>query len=430
MSPMRSARRWVALLLPLLALSACGEEGPTEVGGALLPGGAIRTFEVLLDPSAWLVSDTAFSGYTRTFGSGFFVLADEFGGSLEANTLARFDVFRTIVLPDSAGVSRTDSMAVPFAGRIGLVIDTLASSARPLNFAAWSLTEEWDPRTATWALRVDSGGVRQSWSQPGGTRGTHVGSIAWTETDTVFIPVDSQTIALWMDTTTRAKGALVTLETPNSRAIAGDVFLRVDYHPSIRSDTVITTTIRPNERTFVFDPSLGTTSSTPRVGGVPAWRTIIRFRDGLDSLRIPCPDAPNCTLRLREVAMNYAALVLQPTPPPAGFIPEDSVRLGARILLVSDAVPLERSPLGDVAGVMVSAVPASVFASGATPPIELPVTTFLRRLASDTIAVANRPPPWVALVPVVEGSHFGVSTFAQNPRLRLVLTVATEVQIR
>jgi hypothetical protein len=128
--------------------------------------------------------------------------------------------------------------------------------------------------------------------------------------------------------------------------------------------------------------------------------------------------------------MNYAALVLQPTPPPAGFIPEDSVRLGARILLVSDAVPLERSPLGDVAGVMVSAVPASIFASGATPPIELPVTTFLRRLASDTIAVANRPPPWVALVPVVEGSHFGVSTFAQNPRLRLVLTVATEVQIR
>jgi hypothetical protein len=277
---------------------------------------------------------------------------------------------------------------------------------------------------------VDSGGVRQSWSQPGGTRGARIGSIEWTATDTVFIPVDSQTIALWTDTTTRAKGALVTLETPDSRAFAGDVFLRVDYHPSIRSDTVITTTIRPNERTFVFDPSLGTSSSTPRVGGVPAWRTIFRFREGLDSLAIPCPDTPNCTLRLRDVAMNYAALVLQPTPSPAGFIPEDSVRLGARILLVSDAVPLERSPLGDVAGVMASSVPASIFGSAATPPIELPITAFLRRLSSDSIPAANRPPPWVAVVPVVEGSHFGVSTFARNPRLRLVLTVATEVQIR
>jgi hypothetical protein len=79
---------------------------------------------------------------------------------------------------------------------------------------------------------------------------------------------------------------------------------------------------------------------------------------------------------------------------------------------------------------MASSVPASIFGSAATPPIELPITAFPRRLSSDSIPAANRPPPWVAVVPVVEGSHFGVSTFARNPRLRLVLTVATEVQIR
>lgn len=430
MSPVRVFRRWITLALPLLALAACGEEGPTEVGGALLPGGAIRTFEVLLDPSDWLVADTAFSGYNKPYGSGFFVTADQFGGSLEANTLARFDVFSTIVLPDSSGTSRTDSMAVPFAGRIVMVIDTLASSAPDLTFSAWELTEEWHPASATWTVRVDSGTIKSNWSQPGGTRGARIGTTDWMGTDTVFIPVDSQTIALWADTTNRAKGALVTLETPNSRVLAADVFLRVDYHPSIRSDTVITTTIRPTDRTFVFDPNLGTASSTPRVGGVPAWRTIFRFRDDLDALAIPCPDTPNCTLRLRDVAMNYASLVLQPVPAPAGFIPEDSVRLGARILLASEAVPLERSPLGDVAGVMTSSVAPSAFGAGGGSTIELPVTTFLRRLASDTIAAANRPPPFVAMVPVVEGSHFGVSTFAQNPRLRLVLTVATEVQIR
>src|SRR5690606_41249015 len=42
---------------------ACADEDPTGVGGPLVPGGAVRTFEIVLEAEDFLVSDTAVGGF-------------------------------------------------------------------------------------------------------------------------------------------------------------------------------------------------------------------------------------------------------------------------------------------------------------------------------------------------------------------------------
>jgi hypothetical protein len=101
-----------------------------------------------------------------------------------------------------------------------------------------------------------------------------------------------------------------------------------------------------------------------------------------------------------------------------------------RELLVTNFVPLERSPLGDVLGVMVRGAPASRFEEGAaTTRVEVPITDYVRAVVADT-AIGPRPGPHLALTSAAEGDLFGVATFGSRPVLRLVLTVATELQLR
>jgi hypothetical protein len=167
------------------------------------------------------------------------------------------------------------------------------------------------------------------------------------------------------------------------------------------------------------------------VGGLPAWRTLLQFRTGLDSLTVPCPDGPaGCRVSLAQTSVTHAALLLRPTTPPAGYATEDSVHIGVRLLLVDPLAPLNRSPLGDVAGLMERAVPRARVLDPGAAPLEVPITDFILAMTRDSAQVPERPLPYVALLSTVEGGAFGFATFEPAPRLRLILTVATELQLR
>jgi hypothetical protein len=438
-----SIRPWLytLLLAPVaFALHACGEESPTDVGGALLPPDALRTIEVILEPGEYYDIDTTFTGFDATRDADFLVIAHEFGGVLESNTLARFEVPTTIGAADSSGTVVTDTMPALIGGRVVIALDTTRSNVTlPVSIGLYSIDEAWDPASADWLNRIDTAGVTLPWSQPGGRGGTFIDSVVWSSAnvdsagnpvDSLVIDVDSQTIALWTDST-RAKGAVLAMETSGQRLRAADVLLRVDARPSFKPDTVVTITVRAASPIFIYDPQVQRQGNDLLVGGIPEWRTYLRWRSGIDTLSIPCPEVgPTCVVRLGEANINYAALILEITEPPAGFLPQDSARIITAPVLASPLTPLERSPLASSVGVGIEFLSPSRFVDPAADETDVPVTPFLRRLLADTTSDGQPVSPWMAMLPLVTGFDIGLAAFEPAPRLRLILTVARELQLR
>ncbi len=426
--------RRVALLAVLAVVSSgCGQESPTDVGGPLLPPEAIRTFEVILDPADYLVSDTAFSGYTKIIKGGYQIVANAFEGTLDARSMGRFGIPTVVAITDTLGAIQTDSTPHFVAGRFVVRIDTLRSTMpASAEFQLDRIEEDWDPATATWTMRVDSGGAQLPWSQPGGYGGTPIATIEWSPegTDSLVIPVDSQTIAAWSDTTTKARGAVLSLLTQNTRVRIADMLLRLDATSPLHPDTLFTSTVRPTVPTFVFQPELPANSSQPLASGSPGWRTFFRLRDDLRSLPVPCPLFDGCMIRLDQTSITSADLLLEPAEAPPGFAPQDSMLFETVAVYASDIIPLSRSPLGATVGVTAHQIAPDIFRNVVNPTdIPVPISAFIAGLVSaDT---ANAPPsPYLALLPYVEGADFGVVAFRKRPRLRLVLTIATELHLR
>ncbi|HUF70994.1 MAG TPA: hypothetical protein VMM79_20255 [Longimicrobiales bacterium] len=437
-------RTWLyaLLLAPLaFALHACGEETPTDVGGSLLPADALRTIEVILEPAAFYDIDTTFTGFAETRSAGFQIVAHEFGGVFESNTLARFTVPTRVSTLDSTGASVTDTMPALLGGRVVIAVDTSTSDVTlPVTIGLYRIEEEWDPVSADWNNRIDTAGVTLAWSQPGGRGGTFVDSVVWSmanvdtagnPVDSLVIDVDSQTIALWSDATMRARGGLIAMETSGARVRIADILLRVDVRPSVKPDTLLTVTVRPDTPRFIHDPQVQRQANEFLVGGIPEWRTYLRWRSGLDTVSLPCPQiSAGCVIRLADANINYAALILTLTEPPPGFLPQDTSRIITAPVLASTLTPLERSPLAPDVGVGIESLAADRFRNPVGDETEVPVTSFLRRLLADTTFDGAPVSPWMALLPILSGIDIGVAAFEPAPRLRLILTVARELQLR
>jgi len=425
----------------LVAL-ACADEDPTGVGGPLVPGGVVRTYEIVLDPEVFLVSDTTLGGFFTPDLVLYRVLASAYEG-VTANGLARFArPPSTVSYTTNTGATATDTMPSFIGGRVVVFLDTLRSVAPgPVELELHRVGEEWDPGSASWTLRVDSGGVQLPWTEPGGTSAALVGTATWDPAggDSVSFDVDSLTVALWADTLDASRGALIRVATPGSRLRSPSVVLRLNARPSARPDTVVTTSVGSIGGSFVYDPE-PLPGSELRIGGVPSWRSYFQVQR-LDTLTVPCPDEPagsGCVLRLNEVKVNYAALVLQPDATPGGFVPDDSLRIQARTVLAMPGVPLARSPLGSLAGAIAAPpIGPATFQPGASAgAIEVPLTQYIATLAAGRSPDDKTDPPqWFVLYASQESGLFGFGTFrdigsASPPRLRLIVTVATDVEIR
>ena len=430
---LKSLRRWLSFLFVLLVASACTDETPIEVGDDLLPSGDVRTFEVILDLAEFATYDTTFSGYALPQNAAFTVLANKFEGVLDANTLLRFQQPPPFInVRNPAGSIVVDSAPRYFAGRLVLRVDTLSSeSGPPLLVRGFRTAEAWHT-SATWDLRIDTGVVKLPWATRGGTRGAQFDTATWAAGDSIVLDVDSQTVAQWIDTTNAARGALIVAETPNTRVRVNSAVLRLSARSVIRPDTVVNLDVSAGTSTFIFNPQPPAPTEL-RVGGVPTWRTIIGIRQDLADLTFPCPGVSNCQVRLDRAHINRAELLLQPVRTPAGFILEDTTFTQVRTLSPSPGVPLERSPIGvDVCNLAARCIlsgrtfPQMFGNPPATAPIALDVSNYIFSLVDQSILDTNRPPFALVLLAPSEPNTFGFATFAQGPRLRLVLTAPVE----
>ena len=418
---MRKSMKHLTLLLAgVIALGACDREDPTEIGGVLIPDESVRTFEVILDASDFLVMDTAFSAFPPAQ-SNFITIANTFDGALNANVLERFRVTPIIGVPDSAGVIQIDSLPKLVSGRLIVKFDTIASARTgPVLLHLYRAGEAWDSTAVSWQNRA----AGTPWATAGGTRGVLLDTATFADGDSAVFDVDTATLRLWRDSTTQATGVLLTAESPNVRLRAATPFLFVDMRTSI-GDTIVTIPVPPFVTRVIYDPPVPAVSGDPRVGGVPSWRTILQLDPDFEDMEVPCPFSPTCRVRLRDASIARAELLLQPALSPPGFAPELPLTVLVYTLLPTPELPLVRSPLATGQGF--ATISNGSFRTAGAPPAPIVITSYVRSLVTpaDTTAFTTR------YLTLLQGgtATFGYGTFSGSPQLRLRLSVSQEIQL-
>ena len=89
-----------AILAAALTLGACGDEGPVGIE-SLVPEDLIQTFEVVLDAARFLTVDTTIGDFVDLDDLDYLLVAEDFGGALDAHSLMRFQVPVSFPVPPS-----------------------------------------------------------------------------------------------------------------------------------------------------------------------------------------------------------------------------------------------------------------------------------------------------------------------------------------
>lgn len=407
-------------------LTGCTDESPTSVGGDLI-GEGFQTFEVVLDAGTFLERDTTYDRLGTLNGAPFAFVAEAFAGELFAHTLFRVVPPEQVTYNNESGNSVTDTVFSVVGATLTLVVDTVGASEPPLLVELLEVTESWDAGSVTWEQRVDTADVVEPWSVPGGTTGQVLGVGAWATGDTLEIPLDSAAAAVWMDSAAADHGGLIRMASEGSRLRIQSLSLRFNARPE-GADTVVQAG-RAGANVIVATPEPPAPDGTElRVGGIPTWRSALRFRP-LADVQIPCsPGSVSCTVALRDVEISQAALLLQPTTV-AGHRIERPLQVEGRGVLRAPGVPVNRSPLSLATGTA-PALPPEAFAPAPDDDYQgaLPLTGFVRQNIEP--GEGRETVHWLALVargeqssPLFGYAEFGSILSADPPRLRLMVTV-------
>jgi hypothetical protein len=334
-----------------------------------------------------------------------------------------------VVNADGATVLDSDLHYV--SGFIVMAFDTVNSVySGPVSLDLSTLEEAWDSRSASWAFAVDTVADQRPWTDPGAGPATPAATAVWDPAfaDSVVFALDSMEVARWADSADPTRGARVDVTTDGVQLKLNRVYMRLSIRPGLDPDTLVTDTVRLTEGTVVYDPP-PSTPLEPRVGGAPAWRTVmgimVPLLTGPPELcaAVGCPYAPE------SGNISYAALVLTSQATEAAFEPVDTVRIDVRSVLSPATLP--KSPLGpSQTGGLGTLLEPELFGVSAGSEVEIPITAFMRTLLGGPGASGLAPPSTLALTSVAEPLSLAFASFAGPtdpgaPVLRLVLTVGT-----
>lgn len=434
----RSMRRLVPLLAAAV-LAGCQDEVPLVVGPALSPVDPL-TFEVILPWSEFASEARVFGGFGRASETGRGVLAHEFAGTLEARTLVRLQPFPDVVeVLDSLGTVLPDTAVAFFSASLIVTFDTTShTNTGPVLLEVGRIAQEWDPRTATWELAVDSVGHQVPWAEPGAGPVIPLRESFWLP-DTgaeAFFGLDSATVALLGDTTRTDRDLRISLSTAGERLDVESVRIQLHGRPSINQDTTLFLDVGARNLTFIYTPEPPPPGDELRVAGVPAWRSVVTLDLPQSVAGTPAVCARvSCPIPLTAADINHAGILLTTTASPPAFILTDTLPVDVRAVLAPELLP--KSPIGSPLFVdtLGSPVGTPVPPQTGTPVgIELPVTPIVRSLLANVSLGGFRPTPSIALIELIEPRTFGFASFVGpghpgEPRLRLVITVSQPVTL-
>lgn len=424
--------------LTALGVAACGDLTPTSVDPALLPEEPI-TVEVRI-PWDQFGSDLAsYGGYGSASAVGTGFAAHEFGGSLEARTLVTLGALpASASVRDTTGTAVTDTDLRVLQGRVMAVVDTIGTVASgPVTLQIGMIGQAWDPTSATWDAALDTLGDTQPWTEAGAGPVDNVLTTVWdpAQGDTAIFALDSAQVALWTDTASTNQGIRLDAVTSGVRVKVLTVLLQADVQPSVNPDTTVVISATRSGLTFIYTPQPPAPDGSIRVGGTPAWRTVldVRVPATLNGPSALC-DAVGCPLTLTADQVSYAALVLRTRRSDPAFQPSDTVNVDVRPVFDRSAMP--KAPLGN--SLLTSSIgrrlSPDLFGSGEGSEVEIPVTAFVRQLLGADTTAAYPPPTTLALLSTYEplsityASFFGPGT-PEAPVLKLIVTSGPAVQL-
>lgn len=433
--PLRVA---VTGLLSCAILAGCEDDLPVGVGELPLPGEPV-TVEIEIPWSDFASNLEVFGGYgspetlTETF------LANRFADTLDARTLVRFAAYpRSVTVFDTTGAQRPDSSLTFIGGRLVAFFDTAASTnAGPVTLGLGRLQQEWHPRTASWEAAVDTINDLRLWTEPGGGPVVHIDNATWDPAlgDSAVFVLDSTSVDAWSKTDDLSSGARMDLLDPGSRLHVNGVVLRLDVRPSSNPDTIVQATAESRTETFIYSPFPDPPPDGVRIGGAPAWRTVLDVAIPRELTGPPelCA-AVSCPFTVEPGHISFAALRLTSRTSDAAFQPTDTIRLDVRPVHNRAAMP--KSPLGSslIEEPFGRPVGPSAFGSAPGEVIEVPFTTFARDLLRGEDASGNPAANTLALLSVFEPFSIAFASFdgpgsANEPTLRLVLTIGPPVEL-
>lgn len=434
-------KRWLipCLLIAVAGLSSgCEEDLPTGLDEDLFPIEP-QTLEIRLPWEVFAANLQVLGGFGSPLELPRAVAARKFRDTLDSRIVARWAPYPSEAsVRDSTGTIRPDTSFTFIGGRIVARFDTAVSALTgPVDFSAHAIEQEWDPRTATWRIAVDTVNDRRLWPEPGAGPATLVGTGIWDPEagDSLVIEVDSATVARWEDPTDDPRSVRLDLETEGLRLEAVDLDLRLDSRPSSNPDTVIVLNAAARALTFIYDPFPEPPPDGIRIGGAPAWRTVLEMGipatlDGPEELceRVGCP------FPLAADRINAASLVLRSRASQPAFQPSDTIRLDVRPVLAPARLP--KSPLGpSFVGRPGRAVDPSAFGEEPGQEISIPVTAFVQDLVRGQTPQGLDPPESLALLSFFEPLSISFASFVGpgeegEPFLRLIVTTPDTVEIR
>jgi hypothetical protein len=417
--------------------AGCDDELPTSVGDEI-PAEPVSV-EILIPWSGFASNLAVFGGYGSPSELGGGVLANAYEGTLTAHTLIDFRSYPSVAsVRDSTGTIRPDSSLTYVGGRLVAFFDTIESTnAGPVTIGLGALQNEWDERTASWSLAVDTINDQQPWPEPGAGPVVGFGTAVWdpAESDSAVFTLDSAMVAVWADTTGSSTGARVELVDPGARLTLRNALLRVQARPSLDPDTIVELTPITDRLTLVYDPQPPPPADGVRIGGAPAWRTVldVTIPEALTGPPEFCA-VVTCPHAVKPGEISYAALVLTSRASEPAFQPSDSILLDVRPVFNRASMP--KSPLGTslTGGPQGRAVAAPAFGSSPGVTVEIPFTSYARDLLRGEDTSGDPVPPTLALLSVFEPFSIAFASFegpgsATEPLLRLVLTIGPPVEL-
>lgn len=431
-------RRWGLRGLPLVVFTgACNEDLPTASQPGLIPVAA-QTVEVRLPLEDFVGELQVQGGYGAAWELASGQVALQFDGQLTANTLIQLSAYPQVAtVRDPAGTNRPDSALTFLDGELLVVVDTLSfRGSEDFGLEVGSLHQDWDFRTATWEMARDSLNRKVPWTEPGAgpVRLAGAGNYDPENGDTLRIAVDSATVAEWGNIEDGPAGLRISALVPGSRGRIRSVQLSINTLPSINPDTLIQVSVAARNITFIHTGSGQPDSGSLRVGGVPAWRSVLLMQmpDALTGPSELCA-ALGCPVRLTPERITYAALVLTSRASPPGFQPRDTLSMDVRPVLVPGLLP--RSPLGLSLVPEGRPLPPDYFGPGAAQTVEVPITLFIQDLIRGSRLSGETAPTGISLLSSFEPLSLDFHTFGgagggDAPVLRILITETNGVNVR
>ena len=425
------------LALAALGVVACAEQTPTSLDESLLPDEPI-TLELHIPWEDFASNLEVIGGYGSPSELGAGVLANSFAGTLDARTLLRFGAYPTTVsVRDTTGTTRPDSSLTFIGGRVVAFLDTIASTNEgPVLLRLGAIQHPWDVSTVTWTTAVDTINDRRPWPEEGAGPVVPLGTAEWDPAtgDSVWFELDSAQVAAWADTSEVSRGARIDLLTEGARIQIATAVLRLNTRPSLNPDSTFFLVAPREEITFIYSPFPEPPPDGIRVGGAPAWRTVldIRVPTQLNGPEALCAVVV-CPVTLHSSELNYAAVVLRIRRTQDAFQPTDTVAIDVRPVLSRVALP--KAPLGNsLVGFAGRLIGPEFFGDQAGQDVEIPITIFARNLVSGTDAAGFDPPETLALLSVFEPVSITFASFngpgdENAPFLKLIVTIGRSVEL-